>query len=847
MKQKRYLVKVTPIATAVILSLPLVVYADMINSNRAAAARTVNNVSVIDINKANENGLSHNIYDKLNVGKEGAIFNNSTNGANTALAGVISGNSNLTSGSAKIILNEVRSGRSNLAGMLEVAGNEAHLIIANPSGITCSGCGFINTNKVTLTSGTPDVQNGVLRGYAVNSGDISVEAQLLNESPTELITRAVTVKGYVGVAKDLTLILGNNYVNTNNQITGSVRAEGFRKSNSLDVAKLGGMYADKITLISTEQGTGVNNSGVIAAGKGGFTLDAQGQLHNKNASIKSNATVLMKLAGDLNNSGGSIASDASVYIDTAKNMLDNSGLGNIQAGKDIAISSGYLNNMNGKMASAGLLAINTNGNTLRNAGTEKTYGLTGGIVALETGFFDNSDGQINGGYIGINSLNTANRNGTIDAIQNIELINNSYNTIDNTGGRIRTVNGHIKIDAKNSTLINNNTKTADVSSSDSRGIIAGDGGIMISSYALENNGQISSNGNIDIKSSYNIDNHYGKISSEKNVNVETKNLVNYASSIGAVGNVSVAASGKLENYVGVLRSDEGTLSINGGLIDNYGGMLLGKDINITATGDVNSNAALVVAVNDINITTKGSLFNNNGNNYGDPYGFYFGMADQKGGIIGKRSVNLTAKNIYSEDSRIIAQAGILDVMTTGLFSNANSQTVGGTAANIKANAINNAYAVIKSYGDVNITASSLDNRSTGNAKNGNLTGVITADKDLVLTMNDSFENTGYLVGKNKVSVTTAKGSLTNRNTISSDNEMNFNVANNLNNYGDIFAGKVININAGGGVYNYSNLFSNGVVNITAQSVNNLLGVIGGVQGLNSSVPVSNILGTVVGK
>lgn len=68
MKQKRYLVKVTPIATAVILSLPLVVYADMINSNRAAAARTVNNVSVIDINKANENGLSHNIYDKLNVG-----------------------------------------------------------------------------------------------------------------------------------------------------------------------------------------------------------------------------------------------------------------------------------------------------------------------------------------------------------------------------------------------------------------------------------------------------------------------------------------------------------------------------------------------------------------------------------------------------------------------------------------------------------------------------------------------------------------------------------------------------------------------------------------------------------
>lgn len=847
MKQKRYLVKVTPIATAVILSLPLVVHADMLGNNRAAAARAVNNVPVIDINKANENGLSHNVYDKLNVGKEGVIFNNSTNGANTALAGAISGNSNLTSGSAKIILNEVKSGRSNLAGMLEVAGDEAHLIIANPSGITCSSCGFINTNKVTLTTGTPDVQDGVLKGYAVNGGDISIESRLVNESPTDILTRAATVDGYVGVADDLTLILGTNYVNTKNQVTGSVKAQGFRKNNSLDISKLGGMYADKIVLISTEKGTGVNNSGVIAAGKGGFTLDAQGQLQNKEAVIQSNGTVLMKLAGELNNSGGNIASDESIYIDNTRNTLDNSGLGTIQAGKDIAISSGYLNNMNGKMASTGMLAISTNGNTLRNSGTEKTFGMTGGVVAIEAGFFDNSGGQINGDYIGINSLNTANRNGTMDAIQNIELVNNSYNTIDNTGGRIRTVNGHIKIDAKNSTLINNNTKTADVGSSDSRGIIAGDGGIMISSYALENNGQISSNGNVDIKSSYNIDNHYGTISSEKDISIETKNLVNYASSVGAVGNVSISASNKLENYVGALRSDEGVLSINGGLIDNYGGLLLGKDINITATGDVNSNVALVVAVNDINITTKGNLFNNNGNIYGDPYGFYFGMADQRGGLIGKRSVNLTAKNIYSEDSRIIAQAGTLDINTTGLFSNANGQTLGGVAANIKANAINNDYAVIKSYGDVNITAASLNNNSSGSAKNGNLTGVITANKDLVVTMSDSFENKGYLVGKNKVSFTTTKGSLTNRNTISSDNEMNFNVANNLNNYGDIFSGKVININAGGGVYNYSNLFSNGVVNITAQSVNNLLGVIGGMQGLNSSVPVSNILGTVVGK
>lgn len=38
--------------------------------------------------------------------------------------------------------------------MIEVAGQSAQVIIANPSGITCDGCGFINTNHASLTTGT---------------------------------------------------------------------------------------------------------------------------------------------------------------------------------------------------------------------------------------------------------------------------------------------------------------------------------------------------------------------------------------------------------------------------------------------------------------------------------------------------------------------------------------------------------------------------------------------------------------------------------------------------------------------------------------------------------------------
>jgi filamentous hemagglutinin family protein len=41
-------------------------------------------------------------------------------------------------------LNEVVDGKtSNIAGWLELVGNKAGVITANPYGITCNGCGFI--------------------------------------------------------------------------------------------------------------------------------------------------------------------------------------------------------------------------------------------------------------------------------------------------------------------------------------------------------------------------------------------------------------------------------------------------------------------------------------------------------------------------------------------------------------------------------------------------------------------------------------------------------------------------------------------------------------------------------
>lgn len=101
------MLKLNPVAASILLLLPVMAQADIsiINGNVTSA----NGVPVVNIKEANSKGLSHNVYETLNVGKEGVIFNNSASAVQTTLAGQIEGNANLAGGTAKVILNEVTS------------------------------------------------------------------------------------------------------------------------------------------------------------------------------------------------------------------------------------------------------------------------------------------------------------------------------------------------------------------------------------------------------------------------------------------------------------------------------------------------------------------------------------------------------------------------------------------------------------------------------------------------------------------------------------------------------------------------------------------------------------------
>ncbi|WP_029729529.1 hemagglutinin repeat-containing protein, partial [Dickeya dianthicola] len=240
-----------------------------------------NGVPVVNIATPDASGLSHNRYHDFNVDNRGLILNNGTAQLTPSqLGGLIQNNPNLSGRAAAAILNEVVSpNRSRLAGYLEVAGQAANVVVANPYGITCSGCGFLNTPRITLTTGTPQFDAaGQLSGLDVRGGDILIDGAGLDASRSDyfgLIARTANLQAGLN-AREAQVVLGANRVGSDGRVTAQA-GEGPAPVLALDTGALGGMYANRISLLSTEQGVGVNTAG-LSAREGDIQLSANGRL-----------------------------------------------------------------------------------------------------------------------------------------------------------------------------------------------------------------------------------------------------------------------------------------------------------------------------------------------------------------------------------------------------------------------------------------------------------------------------------------------------------------------------------------------------------------------------------------
>lgn len=225
-----------------------------------------NTVPIINIATPNDTGVSHNQFHSFNVGKQGAVLNNATTPVNTQLAKQVNANTHLKGNAAHLIINEVvGNGHSQLLGKLEVAGEQAKVVIANPNGITCDGCSFINTPAIMLTTGKPQFSSqGAYSAIEVKKGVVVIGTQgidLQAQNYADIISRSIELNGKIN-AKTLSLMQGNNRIDFEKGTVNSLTGEDIKPTISIDTKALGGMYANQIRLVSTEKGVGVNLSDI---------------------------------------------------------------------------------------------------------------------------------------------------------------------------------------------------------------------------------------------------------------------------------------------------------------------------------------------------------------------------------------------------------------------------------------------------------------------------------------------------------------------------------------------------------------------------------------------------------
>ena len=152
-------------------------------NQRPTVLNSANGTPTVNIQTPTKGGISMNQYQKFDVDKKGAILNNSRGNTQTQLGGWVQGNPFLATGSARVIVNQVNSANpSYLNGYIEVAGQKAEVIIANPAGLSINGGGFINASGVTLTTGTPVVSGAGVDAFRVRSGSITVGKDGLDTS-----------------------------------------------------------------------------------------------------------------------------------------------------------------------------------------------------------------------------------------------------------------------------------------------------------------------------------------------------------------------------------------------------------------------------------------------------------------------------------------------------------------------------------------------------------------------------------------------------------------------------------------------------------------------------------------
>ncbi|HHW2605053.1 TPA: DUF637 domain-containing protein [Pseudomonas aeruginosa] len=786
---------------------PIVATAAGLALDKAAGGNTGlgqagNGVPIVNIATPNGAGLSNNHFRDYNVGANGLILNNATGKTQgTQLGGIILGNPNLKGQAAQVILNQVTGGnRSTLAGYTEVAGQSARVIVANPHGITCQGCGLINTPRATLTTGKPIMDGQRLERFQVDGGDIVVEGAELNVGNLEqfdLITRSAKLNAKL-YAKNLNIVTGRNDVQADSLQATPRAADGSEKPQlAIDSSALGGMYAGAIRLVGTEQGVGVKLAGDMAASGGDIRIDASGKLSLAQASSQGDLKIAAQ-AVELNGktyAGGSaeirsaeelvnrqsLAARERIALDAAR--LDNAGV--IEAGVepderrnargDLELRSGTLRNAGSLVASRALEAKASQ--ALDNQGGS----LKGATVRVDGGHLDNRGGKLLAeGELRVEASSLDNRQDGLLQSRDRAVVK-TRGDLDNRGGQVIGLNdlevGAATLDNGQQGLLGSQQSTrvsaqalvnrgdgevsgkrveARVGSLDNRGgKLIGDDLLVVASGAIDNRlGLFSAANRLDLRARSLDNSGKGTLSSRGGLEVSLGGLLDNRDEGNLLSQGAQRVTvGQLDNRAGGLLSSRSELNVHGASLDNRGGVLV-ADAGLSATGGAFDNRDGGSASGKAGVRVEVASLRN----------------DQGGKLLSDGRLDLAANAVGNAGGRIAAKGDLQ--ATLGSLAQQGGELVSEKTLKVAADTLDNSQSgLIAANGGIAIEARQVDNRA----------GEISSTSKVAVNAREQLDNRGgKVIGDSGLRLTVqrllnqAKGVLAGRDGLSLDGGELFN-------------------------------------------------------------------------
>ncbi|UTM59457.1 hemagglutinin repeat-containing protein [Photobacterium sp. CCB-ST2H9] len=666
---------------------------DQNRPNNATLTSAANGVPVLNIAAPNAKGLSHNQFDQYDVGKAGLILNNSTEKlAQSQLAGYLSGNTQLNGQAASVILNEVTgANRSQLNGYTEVLGKQANVIVANPYGITCDGCGFINTSRATLTTGVPQFQNGLLSGFDIRQGDVTISGLGLDgtgQDYFDILSRTAKINADIH-ANNLSVVTGPNQIDYQTNTVTATHTSADQPALAIDSSALGGMYAGRISLVATEQGVGVN-TGKLFSSVGDIQLSADGQI-----------------------TLGDVRSQQSLKVISNQSV---STTGTQQAGQQIAYAAADSLHLNGEnsatrfQASAGE-QINLNG--LVNAGKSASFQAKSvSLAQAET------------------------------AAQHIEIqadtlaLNQSTLTAGVTSDGSETNTGTVSIQAAEATL---SDSAVQVSGQFHSGVsqLALNAGSTIAAEQVEftdadnliNNGQIAAKQSLQIASDQSLKlSGSGKVSADS-LSIQASQISNQ-SQLTAQSEMTVQADALTND--GKLMS-AGSQQIISDTLENAGTLASVGTQQIKVSGQL-LNTGHVQAAGDQSLTAQ--VFAQQGDVSGDgQIQINAGSMINDGTLTSLKDIRITAGDQLTNKGSLVAQ-GHTELSAGGTLTNQATGLVSGNSTTLNANGLNN-QGTLQALTNLMATLTQFTNQ-----------GATLGMQDTTLNVAGNLSNTGLLYAGN---------------------------------------------------------------------------------------------------